>query len=220
MYNHLCMSMIYYSFSLLALRSQLPSGSPSVSPPLGSCEWRVCEITSPAGDQPALQDLRSHRLPAMRISKRQPEKRTLERWSSPCETYHRHAVTPCHSLRLPSRQHERSRRLLRLTTQPRHRNPGSPYLNPHLDQPLRQPERGDASRNSNVPYLSKDVLHSLIAWRGIGVRERGDHMGVQTGQSMPSKPNRVSVARYCAEKTSLKSFRLEQKEEHVASYGQ
>jgi hypothetical protein len=45
-------------------------------------------------------------------------------------------------------------------------------------------------------------------------------MGVQTGQSMPSKPNRVSVARYCAEKTSLKSFRLEQKEEHVASYGQ
>lgn len=146
MYNHLCMSMIYYSFSLLALLSQLPSGSPSVSPPLGSCEWRVCEITSPAGDQPALQDLRSHRLPAMCISKRQPEKRTLERWSSPCETYHRQAVTPCHSLRLPSRQHERSRRLLRLTTTT---SPPKPRVT--LSQPASRPTTQTARARRREP---------------------------------------------------------------------
>jgi len=93
--------------------------------------------------------------------------------SSPCEAIHAPLVLH-HALRRPVRPnqgiaHSPASRsgLLEPTSsspEPKQLHPASPTqipVNPH-----RQPKRGGPSRNSNVPYLGKDVLRSLTGGDG------------------------------------------------------
>jgi hypothetical protein len=76
--------------------------------------------------------------------------------------------------------------------EPKQPNPASQTqipVNPH-----RQPKRGGPSRNSNVPYLGKDVLRSLTAWRREDVRARVDvAKAVRVEAESPSRPTSLGA---------------------------